>query len=261
MATKKFELLAKHVKSLQFVIAIACWAVVIEKDQTNEKGLYSLLEKLYLGDVNDDDTIAMHESFYDGDGRFQYMYEDQKGEKFALCFGPVIGGLSKRHFREYLDAKTVKTKNSKLVGRDIKLKADKALKEGKKYLAYWNEFLGKDGKFPSGKNEEDAMNYVLSKVQQGTNTDQEEDEDDENEDDNSPSDFSTPYMASYMLYGPYSRTWGLDICELFSVDTSAIDEKSKKKRMEKMEKKKSIDVDIDATKDNRGNHLLSQSDT
>ena len=61
MATKKFELLAKHVKSLQFVIAIAFWAVVIEKDQTNEKGLYSLLEKLYLGDVNDDDTIAMHE--------------------------------------------------------------------------------------------------------------------------------------------------------------------------------------------------------
>ena len=158
MATKKFELLAKHVKSLQFVIAIACWAVVIEKDQTNEKGLYSLLEKLYLGDVNDDDTIAMHESFYDGEGRFQYMYEDQKGEKFALCFGPVIGGLSKRHFREYLDAKTVKTKNSKLVGRDIKLKADKALLEGKKYLAYWNEFLGKDGKFPSGKNEDDAMN-------------------------------------------------------------------------------------------------------
>ena len=82
MATKKFELLAKHVKSLQFVIAVACWAVVIEKDQTNEKGLYSLLEILYLGDVNDDDTIAMHESFYDGEGRFQYMYEDQKGEKF-----------------------------------------------------------------------------------------------------------------------------------------------------------------------------------
>ena len=80
MATKKFELLAKHVESLQFVIAIACWAVVIEKDQSNEKGLYSLLEKLYLGDVNDDDTIAMHESFYDGEGRFQYMYEDQKGE-------------------------------------------------------------------------------------------------------------------------------------------------------------------------------------
>ena len=49
MATKKFELLAKHVKSLQFVIAIACWAVVIEKDQTNEEGLYTLLEKLYLG--------------------------------------------------------------------------------------------------------------------------------------------------------------------------------------------------------------------
>ena len=35
------------------------------------------------------------------------------------------------------------------MGKDIKLKADKALLEGKKYFSYWTEFMGKDGKFPT----------------------------------------------------------------------------------------------------------------
>ena len=54
------------------------------------------MESLYLGDQDDDDIVPMHSALYDRDGRFQYLYEDQKNEKIAACFGSLIGGLSKR---------------------------------------------------------------------------------------------------------------------------------------------------------------------
>ena len=230
---------------------MGCWAVVIEREQTNEKGLHALLEKLYMGDPNDSDIIPMHQSLFEGENRFGWLYEDAKYEKFSACFGSLIGGHSKRHFKDLLDAKTVKNKNSKLVGKDIKNKADKALKEGKIYLGYWNEFLGKDGKFPSGKTEDDALLHVLSRAQTTINLDQEEEEDDDDDEDNNStsSEFTTPYMACFILFGPYSKKWGLDIVELFSVDTAAIDAKAKKL---KAEKKKTIEIDMDETKDNRG---------
>ena len=57
--SKKFTVLSKQVKSLQFIIAVGCWAIVIEREQTNEKGLHALLEKLYLGDPNDGDITPM----------------------------------------------------------------------------------------------------------------------------------------------------------------------------------------------------------
>ena len=94
--SKKVGMKAQQMKSLQFIIAIACWAVVVEKEQTNEKGIYHLMESLYLGDQDDDDIVPMHSALYDGDGRFQYLYDDQKNEKIAACFGSLIGGLSKR---------------------------------------------------------------------------------------------------------------------------------------------------------------------
>ena len=91
------------------------------------------------------------------------------------------------------------------MGKDIKLKADKALLEGKKYLGYWTEFMGKDGKFPSGKNEDDALAHVLSRIQVHADLDQEEDDDNEEEEDNSSQEFSIPHI---LLYRSYSRKWG-----------------------------------------------------
>ena len=70
--------------------------------------------------------------------------------------------------------------------------------------------MGKDGKFPSGKNEDDALAHVLSRIQVHANLDQEEDDDDdEEEEDNSSQEFSTPYMPCFLLYSPYGRKWGL----------------------------------------------------
>ena len=71
MMSKKIGLRAQQIKSLQFIIAIARWAVVVEKEQTNEKSMYHLLESLHLGDQDDEDIVPMHSALYDGDGRFR----------------------------------------------------------------------------------------------------------------------------------------------------------------------------------------------
>jgi hypothetical protein len=234
---------------MQYIIALACWAVVVEREQTTEKGLHMLMEKLYLGDQNDDDIVSMQQQFYDGEGRFQHIYEDLKNERIAICFGSMIAGIHKKHFKDLLDVKTFVKKTSKLIGKDIKNKADKALREGKKYLAFWNEFLDKDGKFESGKNEDDALNHVLIRVKETLNSDQEEDEEEEEDDEISTSDFTTACMACFIFYGPYSKKWGLEVYELFSVDTTAIDEKAKKR---KLEKRKAALIDEDDTKNIRG---------
>ena len=62
----------------------------------------------------------MHQSLLEGENRFGWLYEDAKYEKFSACFGSLIGGHSRRHFKDLLDAKTVKNKNSKLVAEASK---------------------------------------------------------------------------------------------------------------------------------------------
>ena len=65
--SKKVRVLSKQVELLQFIIAVGCWAIVIVRDQTNEKGLHALLEKLYMGGPNDTDIIPMHQSLFEGE--------------------------------------------------------------------------------------------------------------------------------------------------------------------------------------------------
>jgi alkylhydroperoxidase/carboxymuconolactone decarboxylase family protein YurZ len=72
-----------------------------------------------------------------------------------------------------------------------------------------------------------------------------EDEEEEKEKVGSVSD--TPYLAAFLLYGPYGvAKWNLDICELFSVDTQGIDNKNNMKKKEK--KQLNNDNDLDLTK-------------
>jgi hypothetical protein len=132
---KQKQLSAKQVKALQNIVSIACWAEVVEQTQTNEKGLQSILEKLYIGDSNDDDSISKKDSFFNGTGRFEFMYDDQNRDKISMCYGSIIGGLNKHQFCSILDVATL-TKLDKLNGRSIKAKIDQTVKEGKKYLGY-----------------------------------------------------------------------------------------------------------------------------
>ena len=57
-----------------------------------------------------------------------------------------------------------------LGGKLIKSKADNCLLHLNKHLAYWNEFCP-GRKFPSGKNEIDALKYVIMKVNESNNDD------------------------------------------------------------------------------------------
>ena len=100
--SKKVPVLSKQVKSLQLIIAVGSWAVGIERHQTNEKGLHALLERLYMGDPNDTDIKPMHQSLFEGEYRFGWLYEDAKYEKFSASFGSLIGGHKKRHFKDLL---------------------------------------------------------------------------------------------------------------------------------------------------------------
>ena len=47
------------------------------------------------------------QDFKKGENRFGWLYEDAKYEKFSACFGSLIGGHSKRHFKDLLDAKRI----------------------------------------------------------------------------------------------------------------------------------------------------------
>ena len=65
----------------------------------------------------------------------------------------------------------------------------------KKHLAYWNEFCP-GGKFPSGKNETDALKYVILKVNESNNDDAVDDEEEAKVDKRAVGD-SLPLLRGY----------------------------------------------------------------
>jgi hypothetical protein len=66
--------------------------------------------------------------------------------------------------------------NTLITGRQIVDKAKLALNEAKKLLGYWMEFLV-NGQMPSGKNEDDALQYVLDRAYQETSVEHDDDND------------------------------------------------------------------------------------
>jgi hypothetical protein len=133
-------------------------------------------------------------------------------------------------------------------GASIKTKIDSTLKELKKCLGHWNEFAPR-GCFPSGKNEDDALKYVIEmmKVHKGEDDDDDDDVDgaEEKEDDDDEPITMQPYIPAFMLFGPYGvRKWNLELCELVSIDTAAIDAKNKKKRNRDEEEAKQTIIDL-----------------
>lgn len=137
-------------------------------------------------------------------------------------------------------------------GTAIKGKIDSTLKEIKKCLGYWDEFAPKN-RFPSGKNEEDALRSVIERV----NEDGDEDSiNDIQEQDGSDSDDEISNMPSFipafMLFGPYGMIkWNLELCELVTVDTEAVDEKQKSEKKLKRERVASSAEPVDLTESDR----------
>ena len=117
------------------------------------------------------------------------------------------------------------------------MKVERLLKELKKCLGHWNEFAP-GGSFPSGKNEDDALSYVVEMM----NIEDRNDSDGSGEDDEEEATMK-PCIPAFMLFGPYGEhKWGLPICELVSVDTAAIDAKMKEKKVKKEPEKVIVDL-------------------
>ena len=93
-----------------------------------------------------------------------------------------------------------------------------------KHLAYWNEFCP-GRKFPSGKNEIDALKYVIMKVNESNNDDAVDDEEEAKVDKRAVG--LCNFIPAFMIYGPYAvARYEADLCELVTVDTAAIDKKA-----------------------------------
>ena len=66
-------------------------------------------------------------------------------------------------------------------GRQILTKGKVAVKEAKKLLAFWMEYLI-NGKMPSGKNEHDALKYVIRRAREDTSVEVIDDDEDDADD-------------------------------------------------------------------------------
>lgn len=181
--------------------------------------------------------------------------ENEKDQRINASFGSTMSGLAMR-------ALTVQNKNvlsqssfgkspKELDGKAIKKKADDCLLNCKKYYGYWNEFLI-NGQYPSGKDESDALKFVLTRVYNDgkdhtieVDNDDEEDntgEDDEEEDTGGagekpeklpvsdvmmtppPEHFYPPAFLAFMLMGPWGKAhYDLDMCPLLVAEASEYD--------------------------------------
>ena len=112
----------------------------------------------YHGD--DGDQIGQVSNFLNGQRRFAVLGKTSNGDSndlIADSFGPILG-LSRINIESVIRCPTLPGKRG-IDGRQILSKAKIALKECKKLLSFWNEFL-KIGT-PSGMDETYALKHVI----------------------------------------------------------------------------------------------------
>ena len=88
-----------------------------------------------------------------------------------------LSGLSRASIEEVIYKPTLKGKTI-ITGRQILDKARDALKEAKKYLAFWMEFLV-DGSMPSGMTEVNALQHVMKRAAEEMSLECAEEDEDE----------------------------------------------------------------------------------
>lgn len=104
---------AQSAKAIQSLIALACWAVVIEKAESKKKDLNLKLQLYYHGDPLDPDVRSKVDMLLEGEGRFAPLWA---GDVIAPIFGPLLAGLTKKQLRAagVLTAKTLSKPDNKL---------------------------------------------------------------------------------------------------------------------------------------------------
>lgn len=139
---------------------------------------YLKLHRYYHGDG--DDQIGHVGMFLNGQGRYAVLWETMNSDNcdmIAEGFGP-ISGISRRSIEEFVRCPTLSGKKE-IDGRQLISKAKIALKDAKILLSYWHEFT-KNG-MPSGKDETDALKYVLNRAFEEKSEEKDDDDDDDDE--------------------------------------------------------------------------------
>lgn len=134
-------------------------------------------DRFYHGDG--DDQIGQVGNLLNGIGRYKVLWED---DKIKAEFG-ILNGVSKDSVREIINQPTLSGRK-RITGRQLLLKARESLRESKILLAYWNDFT-KNGGFPSGKNEDDALEFCKESLstERQQNLEKDDDTDDDEDDD------------------------------------------------------------------------------
>jgi hypothetical protein len=138
-------------------------------------------------------------------GRHLWTNVSEEDTKIDPIYGPVMGGLSKRALRindRFILGQSNFGKNPKDIdGKAVKRKAEEALRRCKIYHSYWKEYLVLDS-YPSGKNEDDALKYVITrvyndqKVHTGEVDEVDDDADEEIQDEDAEEDDTNEKVAS-----------------------------------------------------------------
>ena len=110
-----------------------------------------------------------------GNNRYKVLWD---GDKIGSGFG-ILSGVTKDSIKEIINMSTLSGRK-RITGRQLLSKAKASIKEAKVLLAYWTDYT-RNGGFPSGKNEEDALEFCKESVtsEHQHNMEKEDDTDDD----------------------------------------------------------------------------------
>lgn len=141
--------------------------------------------------------------------------------------------------------------------------ARETLKAVKKMSALWRQFLDSSGNFPSGKNHDDALEYVCDEyMKQIKNSDKNNDPSSGDDDDDvtTPSEFMNAKI-SFMVHGEYAvcANWRSSVSDLLLGDQDPVEKKVMSQKNQRASKRRHDDVyrlngpTIDLSGDNSDN--------
>ena len=145
-----------QLKALQYLLSGVSYLSVLESSKTNKAKMRDRCGKAFHG--FDTDHLGVVSNFLMGRGRFEVLWDD---DRISSGYGD-LSGLRRETIDHSIRNATLRG-NHALSGRQILEKAELALCEAKKFLAYWMEFLV-NGSLPSGMTEENALKHVMKRA-------------------------------------------------------------------------------------------------
>ena len=141
-----------------------------------------------------------------------------------------------------LTSATLKNDKNKVQGRTLLSAAREVLKAVKKISASWRQYLDSSGKFPSGKNHDDALKYACDEFKkQIKNSDKSNDPSSGDDDDegHAPLEFMNAKIA-FMIHGEYAvcAHWRRSVSDLLLGDQDPVNKKNMSQKKQRGNKRK-----------------------